>query len=382
MATLGARQHQVKRGCDRSAPTAAHFLIGWRRASDGISAQAGHGGQKIRAGHHSHVETGDRQHVGEARNVEGIAHRRRNGAAFAGDQRRSDRAAIARQQGVDAAVDRLAHAVDQGGGAQPQPRRLRGRFAGDLAEHIAGGADLLEIHGAREIVAPGPQGLQRRRQMRLECNEARNRRRGAFAHRDAHPLGLHAHARCVDRHDAHHDAVALGALLAHLDEAGDLRAPGRIGQHRVGNAQGLQRGSDETGGRGRKRKRERKAERTAAGERRDRHAGQRSGHRRPPSRLSLSGEIADDAQAISDRQPGQQAARRDFRYYPLRQQPPQPVGGKAEPIRQQQSRRAGARRRFPRPRLSPAIGFPRCLPWPLSPGMGYAGHATAARGCD
>ncbi len=53
---------------------------------------------------------------------------------------------------------------------------------------------------------------------------------------------------------------------------------------------------------------------------RDRDAGERQGHRRPPGRLAVGGEIDDDAEAKGDRQPGHQPPRRDLGQRPLRQQ--------------------------------------------------------------
>ena len=62
---------------------------------------------------------------------------------------------------ADALVDRLAHAVDDGGVAQPEACGATGGGCGlDRAEHEAGGADALEIHVAREVVAAGPQRLR------------------------------------------------------------------------------------------------------------------------------------------------------------------------------------------------------------------------------
>ena len=58
--------------------------------------------------------------------------------------------------------------------------------------------------------------------MRLERDEAADRRRGVLAHRDAHALGRFAvEAAAFDVLHAHDDAVAARAFLAHLDKAGD-----------------------------------------------------------------------------------------------------------------------------------------------------------------
>ena len=117
----------------------------------------------------------------------------------------------------------------------------------------------------------------------------------------------------------------------------------------------LQRGGGKAGGDGGKAERQRKAERPPARQERDRNAGQRQRRRRPPGRFALGGEIADDAEAEGDRQPGHQPAGRDFGQRPLRQQRSQ----SARRIGSQpaaSARRAGARRRSPPPRLWRAIG--------------------------
>jgi hypothetical protein len=66
----------------------------------------------------------------------------------------------------------------------------------------------------------------------------------------------------------------------------------------------------------------------------NRDAGERQPQRRPPSRLAISGEIRDDAEAKGDRQPWHQPARRDFGKRPLREQAAQPRGMVGKPGRQ------------------------------------------------
>src|SRR2546426_493382 len=79
---------------------------------------------------------------------------------------------------ADALVGGFAQAVDDREIAQPQGGRV-GRVGGaDVAEHEARGADALEVEIAREVVAAGPQRLERRRQPCLELDEAADRRRG------------------------------------------------------------------------------------------------------------------------------------------------------------------------------------------------------------
>jgi hypothetical protein len=76
-----------------------------------------------------------------------VVHRRRDGVAFAGDQRRCDRSFVAGQDRADALVDGLAHAIHGRGVAQPQTGRVRRLGGADAAEHEARGADTLEIYG-------------------------------------------------------------------------------------------------------------------------------------------------------------------------------------------------------------------------------------------
>ena len=42
-------------------------------------------------GHYRHMIAGDREDVGETRHVHGLVHRRRDGVAFTGDERRGNR---------------------------------------------------------------------------------------------------------------------------------------------------------------------------------------------------------------------------------------------------------------------------------------------------
>src|SRR6476646_8678784 len=161
----------------------------------------------------------------QARYVHRVVDWRGDGVALAGDQRRSDGAAVAGQNRTDTFVDRLADRIEKGRVAQPERRRRRRRLALDGAERVARGADAHEIHVACEIVAARPQRRQRRRQMRLERDKATDRRRGALAHRDAHALRRLADAPTFDALDAHGDAVAALTLLAHLDKARKWGAP-------------------------------------------------------------------------------------------------------------------------------------------------------------
>ena len=217
-------------------------------------------------------------------NVQGIAHRRRNRIAFASEQRGRDRTLVAGNDGADALVDRLAHAVDGRGETQPGARLNRRRHRFDRAQRITGRADALEIHVAREVVAAGPQRRQRRRQMRFELDKAADRRRGALAHRDADAVGHLRDAPAFDAMHADDDAVAALALLADFDKAGERHARGRELQHRMRDARGLERGGGKAGGDGGKAERERKTDGAPARHKSNRDAGERGQCRRRPGR--------------------------------------------------------------------------------------------------
>ncbi len=230
---------------------------------------------------------------------------------------------------MDALVDRLADAVERRRVAQPQPAGVRRRHGLDRAQHIAGGADALEIKVAREVVAARPQRGERRRQMRLERDEAADRGRRALAHRDAHALRRARKPARLDLLHAHHDAVAARAFLAHFDKAGDRRGR-RECQHRMRDARGLQRGGGKAGGDAGTSERDGKAERIAARREGDEEANERRAACRPSSGFPVGGEIGDDAEAEGDRQPGQQPARRDFCGGPLRDQAAEPGGARGQ----------------------------------------------------
>ena len=98
---------------------------------------------------------------------------------------------------ADARVDAVAQALDRGGVSQPQPGRRRRLGRLDRAEHEAGRADALEIKIAGEVVAAGPQRLERRGQPRAERHIGADRRRRALLHRDADAVGLLLQAACL-----------------------------------------------------------------------------------------------------------------------------------------------------------------------------------------
>ena len=157
-----ARQQQIEGGCDergRGGPFLDRMAAGDRRDQ----RQAGANEKEHDARHHRHVIARDRQHMRETRDVHRVVDRRRNRIALAGDQRRGDRTFIAGDDGADALVDRLANAVDESGIVQPNAGADRRRHDLDLAERIAGRADALEKHIAREVVAARPQRCERRR---------------------------------------------------------------------------------------------------------------------------------------------------------------------------------------------------------------------------
>ncbi len=104
---LGARQQQIAERRDQRADRGP-FLDRAGAGEAGDQRQAGAQHEEHHARHQCHVIAGDRQHVGEARDVHGVVDRRRDRVALAGDQRRGDGAAVARQHRADAGVEAVA----------------------------------------------------------------------------------------------------------------------------------------------------------------------------------------------------------------------------------------------------------------------------------
>ena len=125
---------------------------------------------------------GDREHVGKTRHVHGLVHRRRDGVAFTGDQRRGNRTFVAGQDRADPLVDGFPHAFNECRIAQAQPHRVRRLNRANRAKDEARGSDALKIHVAREVIAAGAQRFERRRQACLELDETAHRRRRPLAH--------------------------------------------------------------------------------------------------------------------------------------------------------------------------------------------------------
>src|SRR6185312_5184197 len=141
--------------------------------------------------------------------------------AFTRDECRGDRAVVPCNDCAHALVDGFAQIVNDGCIAQPESARDRWGLRFDSTEHVAGSTNALEIHVARKIVTTGAQWLQRRRQMRLEFDEAADCRCTPLSYRDAHAIGHHCGRWCIEALDTHHDAIALLAFLADLHKAGE-----------------------------------------------------------------------------------------------------------------------------------------------------------------
>ncbi len=245
----------------------------------------------------------------------------------------------------------FAHAVDRHGVAQPQRGRVRRVGGADMAEHEARGADALEIQIAREVVAAGPQRLERRRQPRLELDEAADRRRRALAHRHPHALERLVEPRAGDALDPHDDAVGALALLARLDEAGDLGVPDRRRQHRMIDDGALDGGGGKAGRRRGEPHDQRKSHRPLPNQDRDDAGGDEEGDRRPDGWFLVGGEIDDDPAAECDGEPGHQPTRPHFHQRPV----PDALGDAACEIDEvvDPRRRGPAPGRAPRP---PCLG--------------------------
>ena len=154
----------------------------------------------------------------QTRNIHGLVHRRRNGIALAGDQRRRNRSPVAGQRGADALVDCFAHAIDEHGIMQRKRRRVRRFHGANAPEHEAGSADPRKIHVPSEVIAAGAQRFERRRKPCLELHELSDCRCRAFAQRHPNPFGLFNEAGAVHALDAQRDPVGAFALLPHLNE--------------------------------------------------------------------------------------------------------------------------------------------------------------------
>ena len=98
-----------------------------------------------------------------------------------------DGARIAPDDGVDAAGERVARAVDRHAGGEPKTRRLRRLRCLDAAEHAADGADPGEIGVARKVVAAGRRGTRGRQQACLHLDEGAGLEIGRAAASSAAP---------------------------------------------------------------------------------------------------------------------------------------------------------------------------------------------------
>jgi hypothetical protein len=162
-------------------------------------------------------------------------------------------------------------------------RRLAVRRRDDLdgAVHETRRADALEIKIAGEVVAPGPQRLQRWIKLRLGLDKGAGRRRHAAANGEPHALRLPDNAVALDPRHPQHEAVGFLALLAQFDNTGEPNAIGGIAQQRMGDQRGLDRGN-ETCGYGKQTERDDEGDGTAS----QQHCGDRDRERRgrPPHR--------------------------------------------------------------------------------------------------
>ena len=171
--------------------------------------------------------------------------------------------------------------------------------------------------------------------MRLQLDEAADRRRRALAHRDAHAVGRFSRRAAFETMHADDDAVAALALLADFDKAGQRHARDRRLQHRMRDAYGLAASQWQS------RRRWRQSRAPAAkpiARRRATNAmtmpasASAAAAHQAGSRSAVK--YADDAEAEGDRQPGHQPPRRDFGDRPLRQQTAEPGGAVGQPGRQ------------------------------------------------
>ena len=250
--------------------------------------------------------------MADAGNKHGVEEVRRNRVALAGDQRRRDRADIAGEHRADAAVDRIAHAFDEGRGAQP-PAGLGGRRDDPhRAVDEPGGADALEIKVASEIVASRPQRRQRRIELRLRLDKSAGRWRRAAAHGEAHALRLVDDAVAFDALEPEHEAIGFLTLVTQFDEARNGNTVSRKAQNRMFDQGGLQRCDRKPERDGKEAERQHEGDRAPAHP--DRGGRGQSGcrQRRPRGRFVIGCEVENDAGAEGDREPGKQPAGADL----------------------------------------------------------------------
>ncbi len=216
-------------------------------------------------------------------------------------------------------VDGVAHALHHGVGPGRQAGRGRRRNHIDRAADKTGGADLLEIKIAGEIVGARRQRLQRRIEHRFDFDERARGWRQPALDREPDALRLVVDAVAVDAIDAQHEAVGVLALFTQFDKARDGHARGRIMQHRVLDHGGFHRRGGKAGGDGENKKADDQSGQMSAQQYRAGRADRGKRRRRPPCRLTLRGEIDDDAKAVGDREPWQQAIGGNFLRRPLPQ---------------------------------------------------------------
>jgi hypothetical protein len=174
--------------------------------------------------------------------------------------------------------------------------------------HEAGRADALEIKVAREIVAPGPQRLQRRVKLRLRLDEGAGRRRHAAANGKPDALRLVDNAVAFNTLEPEHKAVGLLAFVAQLDKAGNRHAVSGKAQNRMIDQRGFDRRNCEAQSNGEKAERKNESQRPAP-QKDHRNGGNHNCRQcRPPGRFVVGCEIENDAAAERHRKPGKEPA--------------------------------------------------------------------------
>ena len=314
---LRARQEQIERRRDQSRRSRPFLDREAHREAGDQCEQRAHR-EEHDARDHRHVIARDREHMAEARDEHRVVDIRRDRIAPAGQQRGRDGALVAIEPGPDARVDRIAQALHGRPIAQAKAALLRRRQRRDPAHYEAGGADALEEHVAREIVAAGPHRRQWGQQPRLELHEAADIGRGALAHGQPDARQRDRVAIALHRGHTQHDAIAALADVTRLDEAGQRHGVKRPRQHRMRHACGLAGRDRIAGRRGRDHHRRRK-QRMPPHQHGDDAEQQRGRHACPQRGLMIGGKINRNAGAEGDRHPGQQPASPGLLARPARQ---------------------------------------------------------------
>ena len=221
--------------------------------------------------------------------------------ALARDESGSDRPALPASGLGDAPGQGVAGLVDDHVEGKARRQRMRRWRQRDLAGDAADGTDAAEEGVAAEIIAASPRRPRRRQQPRRRDDMVPGGD-GAGADVDAHPLRPRLGRDTGDVGDQHDQAGADIARLDCFDEARQL-ADARPVQHRRGDVSGPPDAGGETGKGGGCGETGHGSDAACAEEEGAGCAQHEAQHRRPQRRLTIRGEVEQDAGPHRHRQP-------------------------------------------------------------------------------